>query len=484
MRKILVIIYLLFLVLQSCRNTGLEASRQLLQADALMSVAPDSSLAILNAVDTALFDESRKAHYALLLTKARDKNYIFDSDDSMIRRAFSHYEDAGDSLEIQSWFYEGVALNQAGRYGEAIYVLTEAFDKAVVQENWFYAGMCARDLSQVSKMIYYPEDELKWACIARDMFRRSDHQAHAAWMDPTIIAALTYNGKFQEAIELAESVDKKLFERDWSFRRFVVLAKIEALSKMSRYKDVIVEYDSLLKAGYVNRVYDHIKLAESYMHVGQLTASQHHLSEAVKLPKCTADTLYYMNIASQLSAAHGDWQTAYNIAKEWRHFSVRNEDSLITNRHTALAAEVYRTNSRLKRAELEKSRMELTCWVVGSVLTVLLLLFVILFLKKRLENRKLQVDRYIQELSTLKEDLSKQIDEIEVSHSKRSDKFSKDIRDLFSKHIRMLDSICDLKYNDSIKRECDGAALRKGILKAIEGNTEYRGNGGTDEDHR
>ena len=50
-----------------------------------MEEYPDSALHILESIETQqLSAQADRAYYALLLTQARDKNYIVQTDDSLI----------------------------------------------------------------------------------------------------------------------------------------------------------------------------------------------------------------------------------------------------------------------------------------------------------------------------------------------------------------------------------------------------------------
>lgn len=68
----------------------------LILADSLMHVCPDTALQLLQAIlpDTLPSAEQR-AHYALLLTQAHDKNYLTHTSDSLILTAMRHYNHTG-----------------------------------------------------------------------------------------------------------------------------------------------------------------------------------------------------------------------------------------------------------------------------------------------------------------------------------------------------------------------------------------------------
>lgn len=85
-------------------GTGLAV---LQRADSLMRCHPDSSLSLLrNIKEPDTLSKADRAYYALLLTQARDKNYIKHSTDSLIRVAVDYYDSKGDIvLQMKSHYY-------------------------------------------------------------------------------------------------------------------------------------------------------------------------------------------------------------------------------------------------------------------------------------------------------------------------------------------------------------------------------------------
>ncbi|MEG0463732.1 hypothetical protein [Bacteroides sp.] len=91
----------------SWRSTQLP---ELLRADSLMATSPESSLKLLQSMSLSeLNDASSRAWYALLMTQARDKNYLIHTDDSLIRMAVDYYDMRGADVTLQakSHYYLG-----------------------------------------------------------------------------------------------------------------------------------------------------------------------------------------------------------------------------------------------------------------------------------------------------------------------------------------------------------------------------------------
>lgn len=97
-------------------------NRQLVIADSLMQSRPDSALNILRGISMGkLATQVDSAYYALLLTQARDKNYIVQTDDSLICYAVAYYDKANDvRMQAKAHYYWGCVYRDMNQQAEAI----------------------------------------------------------------------------------------------------------------------------------------------------------------------------------------------------------------------------------------------------------------------------------------------------------------------------------------------------------------------------
>ena len=85
-----------------CSTSGHRADTVLHEAERLMQEHPDSALTILDSITPEeLFSDRVRADYALRLTQARDKNFMFETNDSLISTAVTYF-DAHPSGEKQT----------------------------------------------------------------------------------------------------------------------------------------------------------------------------------------------------------------------------------------------------------------------------------------------------------------------------------------------------------------------------------------------
>ncbi|WP_291530696.1 tetratricopeptide repeat protein [Bacteroides sp. UBA939] len=144
-----------FLFLNSCTQRH-NPYTLLVQADSLMEEYPDSALHILQNIEPQQLNaQADQAYYALLLTQARDKNYIVQTNDSLIRIAVQYYNSIGDaSMQAEAHYYWGCIWRDKGHHLKAIEKYHEA---QVLGKKGKYTELSALLYSNIA-YLYYIKD--------------------------------------------------------------------------------------------------------------------------------------------------------------------------------------------------------------------------------------------------------------------------------------------------------------------------------------
>ena len=98
MRKaIITTLSVLIVLLSIACNTRVNYNKYLIAIDSLIVQQPDTALSMLEAFPTnSLQTQADSAYYGLLMTEARDKNYIIQTNDSLIQSALTYYNGTND----------------------------------------------------------------------------------------------------------------------------------------------------------------------------------------------------------------------------------------------------------------------------------------------------------------------------------------------------------------------------------------------------
>ncbi|MFR8763725.1 MAG: tetratricopeptide repeat protein [Bacteroides uniformis] len=120
-KQTIALIAILTALLTACtETTGYNTT--LVQADSLMNLHPDSALNMLESISTdSLKTKADRAYHALLLTQARDKNYIVQTDDSLIQVAVCYYDTHENApLQARAYYCWGSLYRDRNDYSQAI----------------------------------------------------------------------------------------------------------------------------------------------------------------------------------------------------------------------------------------------------------------------------------------------------------------------------------------------------------------------------
>ncbi|WP_291530527.1 tetratricopeptide repeat protein [Bacteroides sp. UBA939] len=119
--NIITILFWVVFLLMACGKHQ-SSDRQLILADSLMQSQPDSALHILQNISMQqLTTQADSAYYALLLTQARDKNYVVQTNDSLIRLAIAYYNKTNDTrMQAKAHYYWGCVYRDMNRKPEAL----------------------------------------------------------------------------------------------------------------------------------------------------------------------------------------------------------------------------------------------------------------------------------------------------------------------------------------------------------------------------
>lgn len=99
-----------------------KPSTKLVHADSLMQKHPDSALHFLQSIPTEeLTSLEDRAYYALLMTQARDKNFILQTNDSLIYTAVQYYDSMKiTAMQAKAYYYWGCIWRDKEDYSQAL----------------------------------------------------------------------------------------------------------------------------------------------------------------------------------------------------------------------------------------------------------------------------------------------------------------------------------------------------------------------------
>lgn len=313
-RQCLLSIYTLVVLLTACTHHAEDYREQLAEADSLMQIRPDSALHLLESIPVKrLTTQADAARYALLMTQARDKNYIIQTDDSLIRVAVQYYDSIRDTkMQAQAYYNWGSVFRDKDcqavaieKYLMAVPLAQKSGDKKLLgriynnvgyiyfqqglkeKADFIYRqaeqiGMQLKDTSlwaesiamqgelQLFRLRYASaEEKLLQALNVLGDFNEKGIRADIA---ATLSSVYSRTGKIGESVRYAKQNIALQEDTLHCYRAFLLLG--DAYFKMQRYDSAVTCFNKVLPSlSYGDKAGAYMRLAEIAKIQGDITRS-------------------------------------------------------------------------------------------------------------------------------------------------------------------------------------------------------------------
>lgn len=474
---------LLLLLFPAC-NDNSTVRQQLADADSLIMVQSDSAVRCLAAIDASRQNEHLQAYHALLLTKAMSKVPITTGSDSLIAIAADYFYGRGDSLEVQALYYQGELASWHGHKIKALVALHDAYEKALATNDYFFAAMSARELTDVYAQQHIYSQELKWAKIAKKLFIKAGKRTHENWMNIMILRSLRHNDSITEAIDLLNRIetssdpDKGLYLR-------ILREKAELQNVIGNYADIFEIFDELRRNGYRLTAHDNLLIEDAFLNSNNVDSAISYHERLSQYRLTPEDSIYAANNLSSIYLLKNDLRNATLSAKQYSDNSNRFVNKLLTTAETSAFNDYL--NNKLHNLQITEkyTRRENIALILICFISVISLIFAILYFKNKVVLAKVKVDNLLAQLSTAQRDiedvktdqhnseqhidyLRMQLNEAETKHKNIEQSFRAEIKQVFSKHIELINEICSIWYRHSGENQKDNYRLRKEVIASVE----------------
>ena len=167
MKKLISPIFLLLILVQGACRQPHYVDSLLQKAETLMPNRPDSSLILLESVRSLeKLSAEDYATWCLLVTQARDKNYVEHTSDSVINVAVRYFEKRKDPhRKAQAYYCQGRVLSDLDLEGEALEAYLRAKEQVTqtidydlrARINNHLGGLYWKNMNHRESLVYYKE---------------------------------------------------------------------------------------------------------------------------------------------------------------------------------------------------------------------------------------------------------------------------------------------------------------------------------------
>lgn len=157
-------------------SCGHKIDPRLADIDAIIETRPDSALMLIDDYQqTSNSSSADKACYGLLLTHARYKNFIDETNDSIISASAEYFLKQDDKeRSSRALFLKGMIQMNANRFGEAAVSFTQALDIARECRQYFWEGQSARGLFILYGKLKNGSQQIKYAKTEYEAFSKGN----------------------------------------------------------------------------------------------------------------------------------------------------------------------------------------------------------------------------------------------------------------------------------------------------------------------
>lgn len=438
-----------------------NAREALRQADRQLNEQPDSALRILDTLDSRDSDPETQAWHALLLAKANEKALKHFRNDSLTSMAADYFRGRGDSLEIQSLYYNGVIHGYNKDYAAALISLIEAANKARAAGDDFYCGMAYREQADIYRSLLVESKHLEYADSAHQYFERAQKPVHAIGEELSLAEALIGLNRTDSALKVLASVrlNPEIKEAP-AYKAAYHRAMADARLNRKEYQAAISHLDSVEMFAYELTSAEWSKKSRIFCAMEDYGSAGEALEEARMYMFEPADTAELNLSEAMLAAGLHDYRTAYEAFS--RHYGryVDSHRQLLIHPYPAIVGDYYKEQAERRHEELGATRRMMWMAAAIAVLLAALIIAVMAFYRRRLRDKADQTATLASDIDRLQKIIDRHNAEVAATHGVTAEK-KQPLR-----HYSIINSLCEI--SSCLPETSEGyAILGKNVSRLI-----------------
>ena len=408
MNKIPTILLLLGLLLLMACNDPKHVTDTLYRAEALMNEHPDSAWAMLNTLSPdEMGQNSTRAHYALLYTQAQDKNYIDETNDSLISVAVDYYRDTDDVRhQFLSYYYKGRVHFNAKDYLSATSCYMESEQLADVVGDDYLTGLLYAELGRIYDIYYDYPKSLEAYQKASECYERAGKIRHRNYMwlnQSSLLRCMDDYGEAERMLRMTfvsakEGEDKALIKSCLGDLLMLYVEEERMIEARNVYTELLFWVDEEYgTSSYMS------KLAKLYASEGNFVQANRCLEQGWICATDKTDSVCLYIASSELYNLQGNGKQAYQ--ELMKGVLMQNKDTRQALQQPVLTAQRDYLSEKLE-FEVYKLRMRKLLNLVSTLFFLLLLGVLAYVFSRMLKKKKATIDKLGKENQNLLQQLA------------------------------------------------------------------------------
>lgn len=367
-----------------------------------MSQHPDSALFLLQSMQTSdLRLPEQKARYALLLSMARDKNYIDETDDSTITIAYNYYKrHSNKRYRMLSYYYSGIVHQNAGERLLAAIEFDNALSLAKELGDNHNAGLACRHLGRIHRLNYNHVSSLDYYEKAASFFDECNESLSSDYARVSMAENLSREYEWDSALEIVNSIISDATPP--SLLRNALWIKTESL--LYGKKDYKGALNTIEQIPLLNHRSDSITYYSAKAliceYCGKSNDADKYLKLIDSLPITAIDSLTLLEKEASIYKLRNEYEKAYSCLRTATNIQNKQITELLGQSVTRAMEEYYRQSLA---TEKEHSRLI----KIISALIILLSLTVISILIITIQKSRQARIQDMADIDALNDDLKR-----------------------------------------------------------------------------
>lgn len=369
MKRTLVLLLFFVLYLHSC-NRGI--THQLEIAADILDLYPDSALVIMRRIEPlSLISQSQKARYALLMSKALDKNYIDVRSDSLIMIAVNYYSEKGSAGDkMLSWYYLGIVQFNAEDYVQSVLSLEKAEQEANIVGDNLQLGLIFRNKANIYSLTNNNSAAIDNRIKAIEFFEKAGAKPYKEFAELSLAIDYSNQSDYSKADSLLtillRDADNPILLSQCSIRKAGILVE-----QNQRPQEAIRLYRN--NPRYLYRFLDYAYLAEAFEMLGQRDSSDYWLSEGYNqcVNQPDSATLDYLKSRIEYSREH--YEEAFHLVDHATNVQDSLTRLLLQQSVSSSLRDYYKSETLLREEKIQSMRQRTIFGIVFGILLMSLL---------------------------------------------------------------------------------------------------------------
>lgn len=460
MKNNIALIILLIAFLSVACNERQSNNRQLILADSLMQSRPDSALCILQGISMDKFaTQADSACYALLLTQARDKNYVVQTDDSLIRYAVAYYDKTNDvRMQAKAHYYWGCVYRDMNRQAEAIREFLIAAPLTEKAKEKRQLGLVYNNIGFIYNIQGFNEkadsiyqlmeviaQEVKDTALWSEALSKQGSIALTKGKEYFPIA----EQKLSDAFGAVDSVGNNGLKANISASLSNLYSRMDEGEKALYYAKLNLS----LRRDTARAYRAFLLLGDAYYKLGQYDSATFYLNKSLLSKDYGRKAGAYMRLAD-IAMIQGNAALSVELERN----SSAYKDSLYKFRRSVVVNEIIEAETDAQ-AMLQKLyyKGRLNTYIYGFVLITIIIVAIVLFLYRRYQRKNDLLQRDKQELEKINQDLNQHYVSLQTNIEQKNLEIEGLRKELASHQI-------DEEQRENLQAELDEMILKRRTL--------------------